>query len=730
MSHVIFAFMTFTLLKGLVWLQSVWCGTDDYMAKIAPDYHLRQALLEGSTPLLHSTHRMNTMDCTPSRFVIPIVFHIIHSGGQDSIPFERVWNQVLQVFKDYRRIPETSSFSSEGADTEIEFSLATKDPNGNPTTGVIYWRYDQPPLNWSSPDFCRMTQDWSMKEATGWDRTRYLNIWVVPRICVSDDNGNCTRCNTIAGYAVFPFVPSNEAISYGVVMGSEFFWGGNNSRSLRTLTHELGHNLNLFHPFQGGCGTPNCQASGDQVCDTPPTAVTSGNYSVNRQNTCNNDVPDRPDNLRNYMEYVDGNEMNHFTPGQRSRAYNTLTSGNSLAFPLTRPDRLALTGTGPYGYVKAFFTASQRTGCVGQPIQFFSYSMGMPHIHEWDFGGGTADDPGSSCPTVVFPAPGIYDIQLIVENQSGRRDTLRKSQYITILDTIYPLPYVEGFEDSRFPPAHSTIENLDTRRTWERMRGSSPPRGAYGNSPTSMRLLLFQYSSYGERDSWISPPIDLRPYTDSLPHIQLKFSWAYACLNFEGRVDNYASYELDYVDGLKVYASRDCGYTWDLLWEKEGRELATHPDECIVARGSTGGSQFIPTASTWKTDSLLLDQYKGSILRLRFEGISGWGNNLFVDDIQVDTTRLQVPASLPHSSPHLKAYIAEGKVHIAADSPLRYAKLTLYDAHGREAWSSFVPYISTSTVVLPLPETLAPGAYLLRIQHRQGAHTLRYLHTP
>ncbi|GIV25652.1 MAG: hypothetical protein KatS3mg026_1344 [Bacteroidia bacterium] len=27
---------------------------------------------------------------------------------------------------------------------EIEFSLATKDPSGNPTTGVVYWRYDQP----------------------------------------------------------------------------------------------------------------------------------------------------------------------------------------------------------------------------------------------------------------------------------------------------------------------------------------------------------------------------------------------------------------------------------------------------------------------------------------------------------------------------------------------------------------------------------------------------------
>ena len=46
------------------------------------------------------------------------------------------------------------------------------------------------------------------------------------------------------------------------------------------LTHEIGHYLGLWHPFQDAqrdangdpisdCGNSNCQRSGDWICDTP-----------------------------------------------------------------------------------------------------------------------------------------------------------------------------------------------------------------------------------------------------------------------------------------------------------------------------------------------------------------------------------------------------------------------------------------------------------------------------
>lgn len=717
-----------SLLSMAIWLQAAWCGTDEYVRKVDPDWELRSMLLEAARPIIEAQQRTGQVGCTPSRYIIPVVFHIIHSGGTDSISYQRVWNQMLRLHEDFRRIPETEGFASAGADTEIEFSLATKDPNGNPTTGVVYWRYDQPPLNWTTKDFCRDTQDQRMKQVTGWDRTRYLNIWIVPRICTPSGSNPCGNCNSVAGYAFFP---SASAVVYGAVIDSRFFWGSTSTRSGRTLVHELGHNLNLAHPFQSGCGSTNCATSGDGVCDTPPTAVVDGNFSVRRQNTCTNDPPpDRPDNMRNYMDYVSDVDMTYFSFGQRARAWAAIQSSASRLAPLVQPTRPQETGTGAYGHVKAYFAASHRVGCVGQPIQFFSYSMGVPHIFQWDFGGGIPDNPSISCPTVTFPSPGTYTVSLIVENLSGRRDTLQKVNYITIHDTVYALPYVEDFEGNTFPPAHSYIDNPDGRRTWERFRSTSPPRGAYGASPTSMRLLCFNYSYYGERDGWVTPPIDLRPYANSTQSIRLRFSWAYACLEYSGQVGSYTSYPLDYIDSLRILVSTDCGATWTPLWESGGRDLSTHPSECLTASGSiTSTSQFLPDATTWKTDSLLLNAYKGQVIRIRFEGISGWGNNLFLDDISVDTISAVTSQLVDAYSP-LQAFISGGILRFHTESTLPFMHVSLYDIQGRQLWSDTLRDIPSGKHQLSLPTPLAEGVYFLRLDTGKETLSLRYWHSP
>jgi hypothetical protein len=86
----------------------------------------------------------------------------------------------------------------------------------------------------------------------------------------------------------------------------------------RTTTHEVGHYLGLWHPFDNGCGTataPGCYTSGDRICDT------------NRESTPNFDCPDRftcagdtaPDPIENYMDYTDDVCMTEFTPEQARR---------------------------------------------------------------------------------------------------------------------------------------------------------------------------------------------------------------------------------------------------------------------------------------------------------------------------------------------------------------------------------------------------------------------------
>lgn len=650
--------------------------------------------------------------CHPvASYTIPIVFHVIHSGGADSVSAEEIADQMERLFEDFRRIPGSLGFTPKGVDMDIDFSLATLDPNGQPTTGIVYWRYDAPPLNWSQPGLC-ITDEEAMKAATAWPQDKYLNIWVVPAIC--GFFGDCADCSGIAGYAYYPDV---GAPWYGAVVAAQFIGGRLSGRGGRTLVHEVGHNLGLAHPFEGGCGTSDCYTSGDEVCDTPPTA--QENFSVRRQNTCSTDTPDLPDDPRNFMDYVDDASMSHFTRGQRERAENFLLSPTSSLWPLYEPMNLMQTGTGPYGRVKVHFWAEARRVLVGTPVRFHAVASGAPSQFWWDFGGGVADDSLSPCPTVTFPAPGSYAVRLIAQNASGARDTLLRAGYITVEDSIWSLPLVQGWETLPFPPAGFSIENLDQAqggsRTWERWGSTSIAYGAYGQSNYTLRMPFFAYSRYGERDYILTPALDFR--VDSTYRIQLRFAVSYACLDWGGG----SSLPALYTDTLRVWASPDGGGRWELLYERGGADLSTYSGGCRQVRGSLSGTTHLPTPNAWRTDTVDLTSYRGLVgVRLRFEGVCGFGNTLYLDDLVIDTVAApQLPMGVYNAS--FSAHAAgEGlQLHLAYPQSLYFVA---YTALGQQVWQDTRDF-SAGMHTLPLP-ALPAGMYIMAVRSVETHHSV------
>ena len=64
-----------------------------------------------------------------------------------------------------------------------------------------------------------------------------------------------------------------------------------------------------------------------------------------------------------------------------------------------------------------------------------------------------------------------------------------------------------------------------------------------------------------------------------------------------------------------------------MVYDKTGSTLATAPDQT---------TSFTPIdCSQWRSESVNLSAYVGKNIELIFEDVGGWGNRLFLDNIQI-----------------------------------------------------------------------------------------------
>lgn len=125
----------------------------------------------------------------------------------------------------------------------------------------------------------------------------------------------CQAGEGLLGWATFPWEMAGDREMDGVVMLHSSLPGGAAApyNLGMTATHEIGHWLGLYHTFQDGC-----TGEGDFVVDTPShTEPDFGKPEVGKAHSCCDQAKAAP--VQNFMNYVDDDWMNQFTPGQVSR---------------------------------------------------------------------------------------------------------------------------------------------------------------------------------------------------------------------------------------------------------------------------------------------------------------------------------------------------------------------------------------------------------------------------
>jgi PKD repeat protein len=267
------------------------------------------------------------------------------------------------------------------------------------------------------------------------------------------------------------------------------------------------------------------------------------------------------------------------------------------------------------------FTATPNVACTNTEVLLRDQSL-FGQSRTWEIVPSTYNLLRGSTLTdttvfVEFTTVGTYSVKLTVTNVNGV-DSLLDANAIQITPGN-ALPIMEDFS-SGVPPTNWRLENPDNATTWA---FSSQVTGMDGNITRAAFINLFDYANaLGQRDYLILPTLNLQGAQAPV----LSFEVAYARFN------------ANFFDSLAIELSTNCGASFDtVIYHKWGSNLATRADL---------NTAFSPTqASDWRREFVDLSGFAQSDIVIRFRSGNGYGNNLFINNVNILDTLVQLPTA-------------------------------------------------------------------------------------
>ena len=377
------------------------------------------------------------------------------------------------------------------------------------------------------------------------------------------------------------------------------------------------------------------------------------------------------------------------------------TVGTSALRPFYRDGKIRLATYGKGIWESPLYEAPDRpiakimvdkltANCAGDIFYFDDYSM-LNHTGAtwaWTFENANIATSGIRNPEVSFTSNGSQLVTLTVTNLAG----VSSSDSLTItIEEFSSTELEQDFEIQLLPDGWG--QEASSYFSWT----YNTTVGGFGLSTNCMEVNNYAISQQGETCDIIAP---LNMLTTNASDAVLTFDVAYAL---------YAS---NYADALEVLISSDCGTTYTSVYNKVGAELATAPNN--------NTSQFVPTNTQWRTETVDLTSYIGSDkVYVKFRNINAYGQTLYIDNINLGNTSLSVDdfetnAFLVYPNPVL----SDGAIKIKSpnnNNNNNNIKFTIYSGQGKQ----IAQFNTQSNAIIPIAHLqLSTGIYMYVIYNK------------
>lgn len=607
-------------------------------------------------------------------YIIPVVFHILYDGAGsqvENLSQEQIEDAVETMNLEFNKENSAAAnikaeFKDIAADCNIQFRLATIDPNGNCTNGIM--RYDDARTNSAGDE---------IKSGRQWTTSKYLNIYSV-RVIASG----------AAGYAYFP--ANNNQARDGIVILHNYVGriGTGSAGRSSALTHEVGHYLALPHTWGNGNnpGDPSLCSGDDGISDTP---LTVGNRSCNLNAVNCGSL----DNVQNFMDYAYC--YANYTEGQKSVMRAALESSRGGRSNLWKASNLAATGTDyargtvPDVLCNSDFKKSFDDAiCPGTELDFINLSYsGESLTYKWTFENGTPATSTDKNPSVIYNVSGIHDVTLEVSDGTTTITEVKEDFVMVLESGAITYPFSTTLEGVDINGAEFSVENPDDdARTWVKST-------TVGYNDTECFFIENRLNPRDKKDYVVSNTMN----TEGQDEFYISFRYAYAERSSSGNEDQ-----------LRVQVSRDCGENWSTRKSIRGNSLIT---------ADRISSKFTPEEADWKIGIAKITNYASSGFRFRFEWTSGGGNNVYLDDINVSNSALSV-SDILESSLSVYPNPAQNVLYVEGQFS---GNFNLINIAGKEVLSGDLTEGRNTLNINELPA----GLYLLKVVSGEAVATKR-----